>query len=301
MWIINGALLAGCLYEPCFALITRLRGADARPSITAVTLIAGFASTLSFPAAHFLSEYSSWRLTVLVFAAVVICVAAPLLWLGASRLQRQYAVADDDLSDDQVQGRSDKKRATLFHATFLRRPMFWLLGCGFALAAIVHGATLNHLLPLLNERGIAAGVAVLAVSFIGPMQVAGRIATALLGNRLSNHATVWIIFIAMGASIVCLILARWQPWMLFVFVLLFGGSYGILSIVRPVVAREMLGGNAFGSKSGVLAFLYLIGAGSSPWIGSLLWRAGGYTLVLTILVVLMGIALMLYSAARREL
>ena len=291
IWIVNGAMLAGCLYEPCFALITRIRGVRAKTSITAVTLIAGFASTVSFPAAHYLSELYGWQTCVLIFAAVVVCVAAPLLWAGAVRLESQYLNENNQTTTDPATAKQER--------TFLKRPMFWLLGCGFAIAAVVHGTTLHHLLPLLNERGLAAAVAVLAVSLIGPMQVGGRVVIAVLGERLSNHTTVVSIFIAMAASIVCLMAAGKQALLLFVFVLLFGGSYGILSIIRPVIARELLGGNNFGAKSGVLAFMYLIGAGSSPWIGSLLWRAGGYSLVLQLLIALMVLALIFYSAARR--
>lgn len=254
IWIVNGAMLAGCLYEPCFALITRVRGANAKPSITAVTLVAGLAGTLSFPAAHYLSEQFGWQTTVIIFAMVVIFAASPLLWLGASRLERQYL--DDEpegaTGETIAKAKAQGDAADIIHASsnFLRRPLFWLLGCCFAIAAVVHGTTLHHLLPLLDERGLAAGLAVLTVSLIGPMQVTGRIVIAMLGERLSNHATVVVIFIAMAASIVCLMAATWQPPMLFVFVLLFGGSYGILSIIRPVIARELLGGNNFGQNRG---------------------------------------------------
>ena len=302
LWIVNGAMLAGCLYEPCFALITRVRGGDAKRSITAVTLIAGFASSLSFPAAHILSTRFSWQTTVLVFATVVITLAAPLLWVGARKLERQYESPDNNQETGSGSAALPKKKQSESTASsdFLRRPVFWFLGCGFAFAAIVHGAALQHLLPILDERGMAAGIAVTAVSLIGPMQVSGRILIALLGDRLSNHATVLLVFAAMAASIVCLIGARWQPWMLFAFVLLFGGGYGVLSIIRPVIARELLGGHAFGAKTGVLAFMYLIGAGSSAWIGSLLWRLGGYTVVLSLLVAMIVLATALYMKAYRN-
>ncbi len=302
LWIINGMMLAGCLYEPCFALITRVKGANAKRSITAVTLIAGFASSLSFPAAHILSNRFSWQVTVLVFASVVITMAAPLLWVGARRLEQQFEkpeVPDIDPPEEHHSAALNKTKGAQDSITthFLKRPMFWLLGSGFALAAVVHGTVLNHLLPILDERGMAAGIAVTAVSLIGPMQVSGRILIAWLGERISNHATVLLVFVAMAASIVCLILARWQPWMLFAFVLFFGGGYGILSIIRPVIARELLGGETFGAKSGVLAFMYLMGAGCSPWVGSLLWRVGGYPLVLGTLFVLIVLATVLYRSA----
>lgn len=291
LWIANGAMLAGCLYEPCFALITRIFGSNAKKSITAVTLIAGFASTLSFPAAHIISNRYSWQITALVFATVVAGAAAPLLWVGAKRLESgftQTPVSDNSQSASQTSS-----------SRFLKSPVFWFIAVGFALAAVVHGAALHHLLPLLAERGIAAGVAVTAVSFIGPMQVSGRILIAVLGERLSNHKTVFVIFAAMAASVICLLGAKWLPFLLFFFVPLFGGGYGMLSIIRPVIAREALGGESFGAKSGALAFIYLLGSGSAPWLGSLLWRVGGYSLLLISLLFMTLLATLLYLASSK--
>ena len=45
LWAVLGMCMAGSMYEPCFALITRARGADAKRGIVLVTLIAGFAGT----------------------------------------------------------------------------------------------------------------------------------------------------------------------------------------------------------------------------------------------------------------
>ena len=67
LWGVIGLCMAGALYEPCFALITRARGADAKRAIIFVTLVAGFAGTISFPVAHSLVAASGWRSAVMVF------------------------------------------------------------------------------------------------------------------------------------------------------------------------------------------------------------------------------------------
>ena len=87
--------------------------------------------------------------------------------------------------------------------------------------------------------------------------------------------------------------------MLIAFVILFGGAYGVVSIIRPVIARDLLGERQFGAKSGALAMLYLAGSASAPFLGSLVWDRGGYELVLPGLVVLAGIGLVLYHQAHR--
>ncbi len=288
LWGIIGMCMAGSMYEPCFALITRARGADAKRAIILVTLIAGFAGSLSFPLAHGLAGEFGWRGAVVFFGATAILVVAPIMWLGASAVERGGAhrhVAARELS--------------LAESSFLRTPVFWCLALGFGLGAVMHGVTLHHLLPVLDEREVHPDVAVLAIAFIGPMQVAGRLAMMAAERHVSNHAIAAACFILMGLSILLLIGASLSPLLLVGFVILFGGAYGMVSIIRPVIARDLLGERQFGAKSGALALVYLAGSASAPFAGSLVWSRGGYDLVLPLLVVLAACGLGLYWAAQR--
>ena len=78
VWLLLGVAIAATLYDPAFATLGRIFGAAARRPITALTLAGGFASTVSWPATHFLIEAVGWRGTYLVYAALLALVAAPL-------------------------------------------------------------------------------------------------------------------------------------------------------------------------------------------------------------------------------
>jgi len=288
VWGVIGLCMAGGLYEPCFALITRARGVEAKRSIIFVTLVAGFAGTISFPVAHSLVAAFDWRSAVLVFGLVAILIVAPLMWLGANVVEQAG------------RGRSlPEQGASLTYRSFLKSPAFWCLASGFALAALLHGITLHHLLPILDERDIHPEVAVVVISFIGPMQVAGRLAMMAAERHVSNHGIAISCFVLMGMSILLLIGAGTTPVLLIAFVILFGGSYGIVSIVRPVIARDLLGEHQYGAKAGTLAMVYLTGSASAPFLGSLLWSWGGYDLVLPGLVLLAIAGLCLYLLAQK--
>ena len=77
-WVLLGLALAASLYDPAFATLGRIFGARARSPITALTLIGGFASTVSWPATQFFLSLTDWRHTYLVYAALLALVAAPL-------------------------------------------------------------------------------------------------------------------------------------------------------------------------------------------------------------------------------
>jgi predicted MFS family arabinose efflux permease len=139
----------------------------------------------------------------------------------------------------------------------------------------------------------------MAISFIGPMQVAGRLTMIAAERRVSIHGIALACFVLIALSIVMLIVAGITPALLIAFVILFGGAYGVVSIIRPVIARSLLGERQFGAKSGGLALIYLVGSASAPFVGALVWAHGGYALVLPGLIVLAGIGLLLYNLAHR--
>ena len=287
-WALIGVALAGCLYEPCFALVTRCRGARAKQAIILITLIAGFAGSISFPLAHTLAEAWGWRVALRVFAGVVIIGATPLLWIGANLLEKHG-----------TQSTSPSPRHRFLHQPFISSAVFWLLGISFSLVALLHGVTLHHLLPILADREIHQDVAVVAAAFIGPMQVAGRLAMMAAERFVSNQAITVSCFLVMGCSVLLLIGAGTTPALLVGFVILFGGGYGVVSIIRPVIARDILGQENFGAKSGALALLYLLGTASAPYLGSLVWNIGGYELVLPGLLILAISGLGLYLLANK--
>ncbi|UWP97612.1 MFS transporter [Aliiroseovarius crassostreae] len=287
IWAIIGGAMAGCLYEPCFAIVTRARGVEARRGIILITLVAGFAGTLSFPTTHALAEAFGWRHAVQVLAGLVALVVVPLLWFGARQLER------------------GRPQAPVLHETpeapraFLRRPAFWCLALAFSCFAVAHGSTLHHLLPLLDERGLPPDMAVLVASFIGPMQVAGRMAMMLSERYISTHGVAIAAFLSMALSVLLLLLGAHSPASLTGFVLLFGSAVGVVSILRPLLAREILGAHNFGAKTGALALPFLAGSALSPFLGALLWKTGGYALMLAALVLVLGVGCLLYLGAHR--
>ena len=283
-----GTMWAGCLYDPCFALVTRARGREAKSGIVRITLMAGFASTISFPASYYLSENFSWQICLWVFAAVVIFVTCPLMAWGASRMEKE------ERSEETSAAETVKEKA------FIKLPYFWFLAFAFACISLLHGTTIHHFLPILSEKQVSAEQAILLASLIGPMQVAGRIVMVMVEKRVSNHGVALACFVSIGFAILVLSSAGNAFLLLALSVAFFGAAYGVVSIIRPLLAREVLGGANFGAKTGMLALVYLVGSGSAPFLGSLIWNLGGYDLVLASMMGLAAVGLLLYWLARRS-
>ncbi|MEM9764005.1 MAG: MFS transporter [Pseudomonadota bacterium] len=312
LWLVAGLAMGGALYEPCFALITRCLRDGARRAITTVTLVAGFAGTLSFPAGHFIAEAAGWEAATTAAALAVALVAAPLTWAGTrhietvSKAEKDAAEAADPPATAPLAPGGGKPGFLVgwqrrFAAGRWRDPVFALLAVGLATVALCHGAVIAHILPLLSERGVSDASAVFAASCIGPMQVAGRIAMRLAETHVTPHWVTCAGFIAMLVAALCLLAASLSVGaavvFMAVFVFLQGSGYGVMSVMRPVRTRELLGERDFGAISGSLALPYLLAAAAAPFAGALLWSIGGYDLMLAAVSLCLAAGLALYLRA----
>lgn len=285
-WGLLGISMAGCLYEPCFAVITRVLTSNSQRAITLVTLIAGFAGTVSFPSCHALVEWYGWRATVLILGSAVMMVGLPLMWLGCAALGEETS---------RNSHRSSARAQEVF--TVMRKPVFWCIAGGFALVALNHGILITHLLPLLEEREIQPQIAVFAASMIGPMQVVGRL--VMMGvERYISMMTIAV------SSFVAVCIAGFSLWgansyavLLILFVVLQGAGYGVTSITRPVVTSQVLGKRNFGVISGMIAVPYILFSAIAPIIAAFVWGFGGYGNVVILATVTALLGLMFLAIA----
>lgn len=268
VWALIGLAHAGCLYEPCFAFVTRTMGSSARAAITRITLCAGFASTIAFPLGAWLSLTLGWRGAVIIFAAGVAGLGAPLLVAGASLMGRSGETAH--VAPPRATNRAAVRAA-------LGRREFWLLGIAFPLIALNHGILLNHIIPILVDRGLTEAMAVSVASLIGPSQVAGRLVMMRFDHRVSAVTLSVVAFAGLSLAAAVLFLAGATPLLAFVFAATQGATYGVTNILKPVITAESLGTTGFGGISGLLAMPNLAGFAVAPFIGAALWQFGGYT------------------------
>ena len=188
MWIGLGACQAVILYEPAFAVITRVYGPRYKQAILLMTFLGGLASTFGIPFAQLLIERIGWRPTP----------------GGAGRDQPRRRPSDplavrsrpagEARADrrGQAAGRRARRRRARWPAA-VRVPAFWGLVVAFAGYGLAFSAMSFHLIPLLDDRGVPIGVVMAIIALIGPMQVVGRV-LLMVGQR---HITT----IQLGAGI----------------------------------------------------------------------------------------------------
>lgn len=289
VWALIGLVNACVLYEACFAIITVTVGTRARQAITVVTLVAGFAGTVSFPAFHLLSEAMGWRTAVQIFAAVVVLGCLPLAAWGLTALK--------PFQEDSGGSRQTPKKT---RSDALNNATFWWIALGFAAMGLIHGMIISHIRPILGEYGLALTTAVMVASMMGPMQVVGRIVIVALGNRIDTFGVTIGAFAGVVLGLTALAGGNLFTFFAVIFVVPYSASYGAISIVRPVLAAEFLGRNGFGVIAGMLALPYVLAGAVGPILSAGLWSLAGYDLVLGLSGVLVLFSITALFAARRS-
>ncbi len=241
-WLLIGVAMSSTLYDPAFAALTRIFGASARRQITFVTFAGGFASTVGWPATHFLLEHLSWRGTYLTFAAVLAFVVAPL---NAFALPRTVAVAP---------------LPAVSTSTALpvapMRPEGWpfiLLVAAFALHFFILSGVTSNLLAMLQRGGMDAATVVAVGALFGPAQVAARLVDFILAGR--THP-LWI---ARGAvtltafAFAMLAFVGASPLVAALFAIAFGAANGVMTVARGALPLVMFGPTGYGRVIGRIA------------------------------------------------
>ena len=245
--------LASCfvLYATAFVAIVQIGAAGAARSITHLTLIAGFASTLFWPLTTFLHAVLDWREVYLIFAGVNLLICLPIhAWLARLARRRSARLASVDATAAAIAaegGAADPARERL---------VFPLILAGFAITGFVLSAVLVHMVPLLTGLGLGTA-GVLVSTFFGPSQVASRLVNMVFGGRLRQ---TWLAAIAAGfltAGLILLVgtapqVAGTAPQAagIAAFVILFGLGSGLLSIVGGTLPLEVFGRKGYGARVG---------------------------------------------------
>lgn len=257
------------LYEAAFVAAARLCPVNARRTITGITLIAGFASTIFWPLTSALAAYSSWRGVYLTYAGLNALVCIPLhLFLMRYRPAEAHEVSPDDV-DDRTAG-------PRLRDPYLRRKAFMLLLVGFAANAFVISAVHLHLIGLLGGLGLG-GSAALIGAFIGPSQVAGRLVEFVAGDRFSVFAVAILSAAALPLALV--LLGAGAPVLAFAlgFAVLFGIGQGLAYIVRGVLPLALFGTAGYGALTGKINAVRLFVSAAAPFLAAALFdRAGAH-------------------------
>jgi predicted MFS family arabinose efflux permease len=262
-WIVIGIGMTTGLYEAAFATVGGILGADARPAITGITLIAGFASTVGWTLTSWGNAQWGWRQSCLIWAATHLVMGLPLNLFGLPKYRAGANVVGE--------------RRPRLDALVDRR--MWILAIAFAATSLVSTGMATQLPRLLQLGGATAGSATAAVALLGPAQVGARVLEAAWARHIGP-------VVAAGVAIVL------HPVGVLLFLLggvgyavplsvLHGAGNGMLTIAKGAVPMSVFGPNDYGYRLAVIGAPGRLCQAGAPVAFSLLidrWGTGALLL-----------------------
>jgi len=225
------------LYSTAFALLAQTTGPQAQRSITFLTLIAGFASTIFWPLTTWMLQGLDWHQVYFVFAAMHLLACLPLhLWLTRFAKIAAARPAETSVLAQPETGASG-------NSTFV------LVVIGFSLAGFVSAATLFHIVPMLGMLGLGAS-GVLVATLFGPAQVASRLVNMAFGKALPAPTLAVISAVLMPTALAVLALTAPSIAGAIAFAIIFGLGSGLFSIVSGTLPLALFGKAGFGKRLG---------------------------------------------------
>ncbi|WP_159911604.1 MFS transporter [Pantoea sp. 18069] len=254
-WAVIGLGMAGGLYDPLFAVLGARWGQQARGAIYVVTLIGGFASTITWPALAWLEPALGWRTTCLVYAAFMAVVMTPLYLLALPPdAAPAQATAPGPGTDRQALADVDPR-------------LMRLLSLVFCIAAILMTAVSLQIILLLQGTGHSMTAAIALSALIGPSMVGVRV----LNLAFRNLHAIWMAlfsaaFVALGMLLISTASAAAAPAAAALGIVCYGVGNGLRALVRGTLPLALVPAHAYALVMGRLARSSLVCQALTPLV-----------------------------------
>ena len=263
VWTALGAAMAGTLYTPAFAVITRRFPHDFRRGIITLTFLGGLASTVFIPLSAWLITHLGWRQALWVLVGLQWLVCAPV---------HAWTLRD---APGPVQRAATVPVRPLAHE--LRSPSFLFIGAFVVLMAAVTSALPAHMISLLREVGMNETWVIAVPASIGVVQVLGRLLLFFFEHHFDVHLANRLIPCLVPMGLAALIAGQGHGWAAMLFVLLYGMGNGMLTIVKGTAMAQYVNRHHVASLNGALGLPTAVARAAAPLIVGLAWsRESGY-------------------------
>ncbi|MCZ7853527.1 arsenite efflux MFS transporter ArsK [Agrobacterium salinitolerans] len=258
-------------YGAAFALLVQIKPDVAQRSITYLTLIAGFASTIFWPITTALQAHMSWQQVYLVFAALNLSVCLPLhAWLSFKVTRNRKGAS-----------REPARQVAPGLQPSIRPAAFVLMVTGFALESFVNAALLVHMVPVLSGLGLGA-MAVMVGTLFGPSQVLSRFVNMVFGSGLSQLTLALISAVLLPAALIILIATAPSVPGALVFAVVFGLGSGLSSIVQGTLPLVLFGSQGYGKRQGQILSIRLVISSTAPFVLAFMMNEVGVAWALSV-------------------
>lgn len=245
-----GFAATASLYEAAFPVVIAVTDPARRDqALLAVTIVAGFASSIFFPLTGWLLAHHDWRTTLLILAGLLAATAIPgHLWAVPSRRTHHETARRDGVRVREA----------------LRDNRFWLLAGAFIAQGAATSAVGVLLVAYLSHAGQPAAVAATISGLLGVLSVTGRLATTGLARRYGMTAVTAIVFAVQAVGAAALSYTAGSLAWAAVCITGFGLGFGVATIARPAILAARYGTGRYATIAATLSIPVTLAKAAAP-------------------------------------
>jgi len=285
-----GLVSAAVLYEPAFAVVVRWFLAERSQALLAVTVVAGFASTIFLPLSEALTASVGWRDTLVILAAVLAVTTVLPHAIVLRRDPADFGLHPDGAASScpapaaPVTARAAPDGLRRIAAWAWRDRRFRRLALALTANSFTVIVVAVSLVPYLREHGHSARFAAAATGSLGAVSVTGRLVVTGATRRRSTAMVTAAVFAAQALALVLLAAAGSTTLGAVGFVLLFGLGFGVGTIARPALLADAYATTDYATLSALLGVALTAAKTAGPVTAGLVRTAtGSYLPVLAVL------------------
>lgn len=252
-WAVLGIAMGMGLYDALFALLGKQFGKEANKSIVQITLVSGFAPTISWFFISCLLSNFGWRYTCFIYAAALFIVIFPI---------HKYILRPNNIKECQFTKTNTPKTNLndVFHSK-----IFYLLLINFIIGSVLMSGLIIHLVDILLTKKIEMETAIIIAALLGPSQVGVRVLDIILPKKTPVKTAI----ISSIAILFGLLLLLFSSKTASFGVIIFGMGNGMRSILRGTLPLAIFGHQNYAEILGKLARLPLIAQAITPFVGGI--------------------------------
>ena len=195
---------------------------------------------------------------------------------------RPYGVTENDPAEIVWDKQAFALRLKVFNRHIRSTNEFWNLPLIHSLGCAGHGIILIYSIPIAVEQGISLTAAALILSLINVFSIASRFVTPIVAERIGGKPAMVLALCIQGLTVLVLFGAS-DPWVFYLFAMLFGVGFGGEMSAYPVVNRQYFGSGPIGTFYGIEMTGALLGhAIATGLAGFVIYVTGSFTLILVL-------------------
>ncbi len=264
----------------------------------------GLGTLVIVPFAAYLISNLDWRMSYIVLGLVAWLVVIPIAMLlrrDPSEIGTQPDGVELAASGTGLVSRETSAQNTSFSLRqAFRTKSFWLILPSWLLFAFSLNLVVTHLVPYATDVGIPTLTASSVLSVVGGFQILSRLLVGRVSDRIGRKVP-GVICATLGAAALLWLTQSHDLWMFYLFAIVFGLSWGGLSVANLTLVSDFFGGRNLGVIMGAVDIGFAAGSAIGPALGGYIFDVtSSYVIAFVIGAVAMLTTALLITFTKRE-